>query len=129
MFVLLLMLLVFALIITMIGFFLSMKSQNLDLQPEYVIARRSRHVGASVPMRRERIPEPVSTGGSRIVDPVPFAGRSVVDVVPPGRSYVDRPIPVARRSAVGSMPVRSSHLNVGREIRTARYISASAVLE
>ena len=129
MFVLLLMLLVFALIITMIGFFLSTKSQNQDLQPEYVIARRNRRVVDSLPMRRERMPEPVSSRRSRIVDPVPYAGRSVVDVVPSGRRDVDRPMPVARRRAVESMPVHSSHLNLGREIRTARYISASAVLE
>src|SRR6266487_3384089 len=128
MFVLLLMLLVFALIITMIGFFLSTKSQN-DQQPEYVIARRSSLVVDAVPMRRERMLEPVSPRKSRIVDPVPFAGRSVIDAVPSTRRYIDSPMPGARQRAIESMPVRSSHLSVGREIRFARYISASAVLE
>jgi hypothetical protein len=128
MFVLLLMLLVFALIITMIGFFLSTKSQN-DQQPEYVIARRSSLVVDAVPMRRERMLEPVSPRKSRISDPVPFARGSIVDAVPSTRRYIDSPIPVARRRTVESMPVHSSHRSVRREIRFARYISASAVLE
>src|SRR5260370_3587006 len=118
MFVLLLMLLVFALIVTMIGVFLSTKSQVRIQQPEFVVARRGSRVIDSVPMGRERMLEPVPSTRSRIVDPVPFARRSVVDAVPSGRRYIDRPL-----------PVRSSHLSVGREIRTARYISASAVFE
>src|SRR6266852_4272967 len=118
MFVLLLMLLVFALIVTMIGFFLSTKSQVRIQQPEFVVARRGSRVIDSVPMGRERM-----------LEPVPFARRSVVDAVPSGRRYKDRPLPVARRRPVESVPVRSSQLSVGREIRTARYISASAVFE
>ena len=98
MFLLLLMLLVFALIITMIGFFLSSKPQNYDQQPEYIIARRSSRFVNSVPMRGERMLEPVSPR-SRIIDPVPFVGRSVVDAVPSGRRYTDSPLPVARRRA------------------------------
>jgi hypothetical protein len=129
MFVLLLMLLVFALIITMIGFFLSTKSQVRIQQSEFVVAFRSRRVIDSVPLRRERMLEPVSSRRSRIVDPVPIAGRSVVDVVPSGRGYADRPLPVVRRRSIESMPVRSSKLSVGHELRTAKYMSASAVLE
>jgi hypothetical protein len=129
MFVLLLILLVFALIVTMIGFFLSTKSQVRIQQPEFVVARRGSRVIDSVPMGRERMLEPVPSTRSRIVDPVPFARRSVVDAVPSGRGYIDRPLPVARRRPFESVPVRSSQLSVGREIRTARYISASAVFE
>ncbi len=75
MFVLLLMLLVFALIVTMIGFFLSTKPQVRIQQPEIVVARRGSHVIDSVPMGRERMLEPVPSTRSRIVDPVPFARR------------------------------------------------------
>jgi len=129
MFLLLLMLLVFALIITMIGFFLSTKSKNYVQQPEYLIARRSSRVIQSAPIRRERMLEPVSSRRSRTIDPVPLAGTRVVDAIPPGRRYIDNPMPVARRRVVESMPVRYGQLSVGREIRFARYISASAVLE
>ena len=125
---LLLMLLVFALIITMIGFFLSTKSRNYDQQREYVIARRSSRGIPSTPMRRERMLEPVSSR-NRGIDPIPLVGRSVVDAIPSGRRYVDSPMPVARRRVVASMPIRSSQLGVGHEIHFARYISASAVLE
>ena len=128
MFLLLLMLLVFALIITMLGFFLSTKSKNHYQQPEYAIARRSSRVIPSTPMRRERMLEPVSSR-NRGIEPIPLAGRSIVDALPSGRRSIDRPMPVARRRVVASMPVRSSQLSVGREIRFARYISASAVLE
>src|SRR6266849_5079646 len=131
MFVLLLMLLVFALIVTMIGFFLSTKSEVRIQQPEFVVARRGSHVIDSVPMGRERMLEPVPSTRSRIVDPVPFARRSVVDAVPSSRRYIDRPLPVARRRPVESVPVRSSQLSVGGEIRTAdifqlqRYLNTS----
>ena len=128
MFLLLLMLLVFALIITMLGFFLSTKSKNHDQQPEYAIARRSSRVIPSTPMRRERMLEPVSSR-NRGIEPIPLAGRSMVDALPSGRRYIDRPMLISRRRVVASMPVRSSQLSVGREIRFARYISASAVLE
>ena len=122
------MLLVFALIITMLGFFLSTKSKNHDQQPEYAIARRSSRVIPSTPMRRERMLEPVSSR-NRGIEPIPLVGRSIVDAIPSGRRYIDRPMPIARRRVVASMPVRSSQLSVGREVRFARYISASAVLE
>ena len=72
MFVLLLMLLVFALVITMIGFFLSTKSKNHDQQPEFLLARRSSRVIQSTSMRRERMLEPVSSRRSRIIDPDTF---------------------------------------------------------
>jgi hypothetical protein len=129
MFVLLLMLLVFALIITMIGFFLSTKSQVRIQQSEFVVAHRSSRVIDSVPPRRERMLEPVSSRRSRIVDPVPFERRNVGNVVPSGRRYVNHPLPVVRGRFVESMPVRSSNLSIGHELRTAKYKSASAVLE
>ena len=129
MFLLLLMLLVFALIITMIGFFLSPKSKNHDQQPEYVIARRSSRVIHSTPMRRERMLEPVSSRRSRSIDPIPLIGRGIVDAIPSGRQYIDSPMPIGRRRVIASMPLRSSQPGVGREIRFARYFSASAVLE
>jgi len=129
MFLLLLMLLVFALIITMIGFFLSTKSKNHDQQPEYVIARRSSRLTHSTPMHRVRMLEPVSSSRSRSIDPIPLARRRIVDAIPSGRGRLDSPLPVARRSAVKSMPAYSNHSGVGREFRFARYISASAVFE
>src|SRR5437667_8772740 len=129
MFSLLLMLLVFALIITMIGFFLSTRSKNHNQQPEYVIARRSSRIIHSTPMRRERMVVPVSSRRSRAIEPIPLVERRVVDALPSARRYIDSPIPVARRRVVASMPVRSSQLGLERGIRFARYISASAVLE
>ncbi len=130
MFLLLLMLLVFALIITMIGFFLSTKSKEQNQQPEYVIARRSSRVIHSAPIRHERMLEPVPLRRIRNIDPIPLPGRRVVDAIPSGQRYLDRPLPVARRRVVESMPVaRYGQLSVEREIRFARYISASAVLE
>ena len=103
MFLLLLMLLVFALIITMLGFFLSTKSKNHDQQPEYAIARRSSRVIPSTPMRRERMLEPVSSR-NRGIEPIPLVGRSIVDAIPSGRRSIDRPMPIARRRA--ATPVR-----------------------
>jgi hypothetical protein len=129
MFLLLLMLLVFALIITMIGFFLTTNSKNHDQQSEYLKARRSSRVIHSASIRKERMLEPVSSRRSRALEPIHLAGTRVVDVIPPGRRYIDSPMPVARRRIVESMPVRYGQLSVGREIRVARYISASAVLE
>jgi peptidase C39-like protein len=129
MFSLLLMLLVFALIITMIGFFLSTRSKNHNQQPEYVIARRSSRIIHSTPMRRERMVVPVPSRRSRAIEPIHLVERRVVDAVPSARRYIDSPIPVARRRVVAPMPVRSSQLGLERGIRFARYISASAVLE
>lgn len=129
MFLLLLMLLVFALIITVIGFFLSTKSKEQDQQPEFAIARRSSRDIRSVPMRRERMLEPIPSRRIRSIDPIPLPRRRVVDAVPSAQRYIERPLPVAQRRVVDSMPVRYGHLNLGREIRIARYISASAVFE
>jgi len=129
MFVLLLMLLVFAIIITMIGFFLSSKSQVHIQQSEFVVAHRSSRVIDSVPLHRERKLEPVSSRRSRIVDPVPFAGRNVVDVVPSGRRYVDHPLLIGRGRSVESMSGRSRNLSVGHKLRAAKYVSAPSVLE
>jgi hypothetical protein len=129
MFLLLLMLLVFALIITMAGFFLSTKSRNDVQQPQYVVARRSSLVTHSIPVHRERLLEPVSSRRSRVIDPIPLAGRRIVDDIPSGQRYIDRPLPVARQRVVASMPIRFNQPGVRREFRFARYISASAVLE
>jgi peptidase C39-like protein len=129
MFLLLLTLLVFALIITMIGFFLSSNSKAHDQQPEYVIARRSSRLIHSTPIRRERMLEPVPSRRSRGIDPIPLAGRRVVDALPSRQRYIDRPMPVAQRRAVDSMPVRYTNLSQARKFRFARYISASVVLE
>ena len=129
MFLLLLMLLVFALIITMIGFVLSTKPKDQDQQPEYAIVRRSSRGIHSVPMRRERMLDPTPSRRIRPIDPIPLPGSRIVDAVPSGRRYIDRPLPVAQRRVVESMPVRYGHQNIGREIRFARYISASAVFE
>ena len=129
MFLLLLMLLVFALVITMIGFFLSTKSRDQDQQPEYANVRRSSRGIHSVPVRRERIHDPITSRRIRTIDPIPLPGRRIVDAVPSRQRYVNPPLPVAQRRVVGSMPVRYDHQNIGREIRVARYISASAVFE
>ena len=129
MFLLLLMLLVLALIITMIGFFLSTKPKIHDQQLEYVIARRSSRVILSAPMHRERMLEPLPSRRSHSIDPIPLAGRRIVDAVPSGQRYRDCPLPVAQRRVVKSMPVRYSHSGVGHEIRFSRYFSASAVFE
>lgn len=131
MFLLLLVLLVFALIITMIGFFLSTRTKNQDQQPEYVLVRRGSRVIHSTPVHRQRMLEPVSLRRIRSIDPILLPGRHVVDAVPAGQHqrYIDRPLPVAQRQIVESLPVQYSGLSVGREIRFARYLSASAVFE
>jgi hypothetical protein len=129
MFFLLLMLLVFAIFITMIGFFLTAKSQIRIQQPEYVVDRRRSRFIDTEPLRRERRRESVASKNRRNVDSVPYTRRSTVDAGLSGRRYIDSPLPVARRSAFKSMPVYSGHPGVGREFRFARYISASAVFE
>lgn len=129
MFLLLLMLLVFALFITMIGFFLSAKSKGQDQQPEYAVAHRSSRVIHSTPIRQERVLEPIPARRSRTTAPFPLSERRVVDALPSGQWYQDRPLPVARRRVVESMPAGYGHPGIEREIRFARYISASAVFE
>ena len=126
---LLLSLLTIAIIITMIGFFLTAKSQIRIQQPEFVVARRRSRFINTEPLRRERRLESVTSRNRRNIDSVPYTMTSAVDIVPSGRRYIDSPLPVARRSTVKSMPVYSSHPGVGREIHFARYISASAVFE
>ncbi len=126
---LLLSLLTIAIIITMIGFFLTAKSPIRIQQPEFVVARRRSRFIDTEPLRRERRLESGASRNRRNVDSVPFTRRNSVDIVPSGRRYIDSPLPVARRSAVTAMPVYSSHSGIGREIRFARYISASAVFE
>jgi len=129
MFLLLLMLLVFALIITMIGFFLTTNSKDHEQQSEYLKARRSGRAIHSASISRERRLEPASSRRSHTLEPIHLAGTRVVDAIPPGRRYINSPMSVARRRVVESRPVHYGQLSVGREIRVARYISASAVLE
>jgi hypothetical protein len=125
----LLTLLTLAIIVTIIGFFLTAKSQVRNQQPDFVVARRRSRLVDPAPLRRERLLEPVSSRRSRIGDPVPYTGRSIVEAEQSGRRFIDLPKTIAPRSAVRSIPVRSSQLSVSNEIRKARYISASAVLE
>jgi len=98
-------LLTFAIIVTLIGFFLTARSQLRNQCPDYIVARNSR----------------------RTVDAVPSRGGLVLDGVPLGRKYVDDPMPVPRRRAMESVPVRSQSLTMGIEMRTARSISVPAI--
>ena len=73
---LLLALLFFAVIVTMIGFFLTTKSPVRDQAPEFIGARRSRRVVDAEPWRVGRMLEPVSSHGRRVVESLPVrAGR------------------------------------------------------
>jgi Peptidase_C39 like family len=73
---LLLALLAFAVIVTMIGFFLTTKSPVRARAPEFIGARRSRRVVDAEPWRGGRMPEPVSSRGRRVIDSIPVrAGR------------------------------------------------------
>jgi Peptidase_C39 like family len=126
---LLLTLLMFAIIVTMIGFFLTAKSQVQNEQPEFVVARRRSRFVDAVPLRRERILEPVSSRRSRNIITEPYTRRSVVEALPSSRRRMDHPISVAHRSVVTSFPVPTTHFNVGQGNRAASYLSASAVLE
>jgi len=105
MIILLLMLLVFAVIITMIGFFLSTKSPVREQTPEYLVARSSRRVVDSASTRRERMLEPVSSRGRRIVDTMPVSRRRVVD----------------------STTARSGRLSTENGILNARYLPVSSM--
>ena len=126
---LLLSLLTIAIIVTMIGFFLTAKSQNRIQQPEFVVARRRSRSIDTEPLRRERRLEPVSSRNRRNVDSVPYTRRSAVDIAPSTRRHIDHPTAIARRNALTSMPISSNNLSIGHKYRTARYISATAVLE
>jgi Peptidase_C39 like family len=73
---LLLALLFFAVIVTMIGFFLTTKSPVRDQAPEFIGARRSRRVVDAEPWRVGRMLEPVSSRRGRVVESLPVrAGR------------------------------------------------------
>jgi len=73
---LLLALLAFAVIVTMIGFFLTTKSPVRDQAPEFIGARRSRLVVDAEPWRVGRMLEPVSSRRGRLVESLPVrAGR------------------------------------------------------
>src|SRR5260370_1396676 len=98
-------LLTFAIIVTLIGFFLTAKSQLRNQCPEYIVALDRR----------------------RAVDSVPLRGRRILDEVPLGRRYIDDPMPVPRRRTAESVPVRSQSLTVGIEMGTARSISVPAI--
>lgn len=102
---LLLTLLVFAVIVTMIGFLLTTKSPVRDQAPEYLVARRSRRLVESSPWSRERMLEPAPPRGRRVVDSTP----------------------VSHRRVVGSLPVRSGRFTTGNVIPAARYLPMSAV--
>ncbi len=98
-------LLIFAIIVTLIGFFLTAKSQLRNQCPEYIVARSSR----------------------RTIDSVPLRGGLVLDEVPLRRRYIDDPVPVPRRRVVESVPMSSQSLTLGTEMRTARSISMPAI--
>jgi hypothetical protein len=98
-------LLTFAIIVTLIGFFLTAKTQLRNQCPDYIVARSSR----------------------RAVDTVPIRGGRVLDEVPFGRGYIDDPMPVPRRRVVDSVPMRPRSLSVGTEMRTVRSISVPAL--
>lgn len=102
---LLLTLLVFAVIVTMIGFFLTTKSPVHDQAPEYLVARSSRRVVDPVPWRRERMLELAPPRGRRIIDSMPVSQRHVVE----------------------SLPVRSGRFTTGSGIPAARYLPMSAI--
>lgn len=102
---LLLTMLAFAVIVTMIGFFLTTKSPVRDQAPEYLVARSSRRLVESPPWRRERMLEPSSPRGRRVVDSMPVSQRRVVE----------------------SLPVRSGRFTTGSGSPAARYIPMSAI--
>lgn len=73
---LLLALLAFAVIVTMIGFFLTTKSPVRDQAPEFITARRSRRVVDTEPWRGGRMLETESLRGRHVVESLPVrAGR------------------------------------------------------
>jgi Peptidase_C39 like family len=100
---LLLTLLAFAIMVTMVGFFLTTKLPVRDQAPEYIVARRSRRVVETVPWRGERMLEPVSSRGRRVVDSIPVSQRRVVE----------------------SLPVRAGRFSTGSGIPNARYFPSS----
>jgi len=105
MLILLLSLLVFASIVTMIGFFLTTKLQARNQQARYAIAPSSIEVVDPLPLRRRRGVEPLQLPGRHIVDSAP----------------------VVRRSSRESVPVRSPRIALSNEIRTSRYSSIAAI--
>ncbi len=102
---LLLTLLVFAVIVTMTGFFLTTKSPVRDQVPEYLGARRSRRIVDSSPWGRERMLEPVPLRRRRVIDSMPIYERRVVE----------------------SLPVRAGRFTTGNGIPAARYLPMSAI--
>ncbi len=129
MFSLLLVLLLVALMITMIGLFLTTRTNNQEEQTEYLISYRTSHIIHSITPRAGRRFEEVPAGRIRSIDPLPLPGKRVVDAMPSGRQNIENPMPIARRRVVTSMPLYSGQVDVGHKIRLARYASASALLE
>jgi hypothetical protein len=105
MIILLLTLLAFAVIVTMIGFFLTSKSHLQDQAPEYLVARSSRRVVDSSQWRRKRV-----------LDPAPIYRRRVVESMP-----------ASQRRFVDSLPVRSGRFTTGNGIAAARNLQMSAL--
>ncbi len=105
MLILLLSLLVFAIIVTMIGFFLTAKLQSRNQHATYAIAPGSRQAV-----------DPASLRGRRVVDPLLLPGIRSIDSAP-----------VVRRSSVESVPMRSPRIAMDNELRTARYSSIPAI--
>ena len=105
MIILLLTMLAFAVIVTMVGFFLTTKSPVRDQAPEYLVARSSRRVVDSSPWRGERMLEPASARRRRVVDSMPVSQRRVVE----------------------SLPVRSGRFSTGNSIPAVRYLPTSAI--
>lgn len=100
---LLLTMLAFAVIVTMIGFFLTTKSPVRDQAAEYIGARSSRRVVDPVPWHEERVFEPVASRRRRVVDSIPASQRRVVE----------------------SLPVRAGRLSSGYGMPGARYLPTS----
>jgi hypothetical protein len=129
MFSLLLVLLIAGLLITMIGLFLTTRSEKKEEQTGYLISHRSSRISQSFAPRTGRMLEGYPSRRIRSIDPILLPGKQVVDAGPSGRQNIARPMPIANRRIVTSRPVYSGQVDDGYKIRLARYISASAVLE
>jgi peptidase C39-like protein len=102
---LLLSLLSLAVIVTMIGFFLTTKSKVRNQRPEYMVARSSRRIVDSAPSYR-----------GRMVDQVSYRGRRIVDSMP-----------TSRQREVETLPVRSGRYATSNGIPASRYLPMSAI--
>ena len=100
---LLLTMLAIAVIVTMIGFFLTTKSPVRDQAPQYIVARGSR----------------------RVVDPFPWHGERMLEPVPSRRRRAVDSMPASQRRLVESLPVRAGRLSSGNGMSGARYLPMS----